>query len=43
MSKITKTAFKIHESYPKHKMIMDPQSHRLAHPVYKIKDIETIS
>jgi len=27
---------------PKFKMILNPQSYRMAHPVYKLSDIETI-
>lgn len=35
-------AKKLIETLPKHKMIMDPKSYRMAHPVYKMRDIETI-
>jgi hypothetical protein len=30
------------KSLPKFKMIMNPQSYRMAHPVYKLQDIEDI-
>ena len=31
------------KSLPKFKMIMNPQSYRMAHAVYKLKDIEHIT
>lgn len=27
---------------PKHKLVLNPQSYRMAHPVYKLKDIEDV-
>ena len=30
------------KTLPKFKMVLDPTSYRLAHPVYKLSDIETI-
>lgn len=30
------------KTLPKFKMILNPQSYRMAHPVYKLSDIETI-
>ena len=30
------------KSLPKFKMILNPQSYRMAHPIYKLQDIETI-
>ena len=27
---------------PKHKLVLDPRSHRMPHPTYDVKDIETI-
>lgn len=30
------------EKLPKHKMVMDPRSYRMAHPVYSMSDIENI-
>ena len=42
MSGPQKVAYKVAESFPKHKMIIDPQCHRLAHPVYSMRDIEVI-
>jgi len=30
------------KTIPKYKMILDPKSHRMAHPVYKLSDIESI-
>lgn len=37
------SAKKLLEQLPKHKMILDPKSYRMAHPVYSLKDIETIA
>ena len=31
------------KSIPKFKLVMNPKSYRMAHPIYKIQDIETIS
>ena len=33
---------KLFEKLPKHKMIMDPKSYRMIHPVYSMREIETI-
>ena len=33
---------KWYEKLPKHKMILDTKSHRMIHPVYSLKDIETV-
>ena len=33
---------KLIEKLPKHKMIMDPKSYRMIHPVYSMREIETI-
>lgn len=30
------------EKLPKHRMVMDPKSYRMAHPVYSMQDIEHI-
>ena len=30
------------EKLPKHKLIMNPTSYRMAHPVYKLQDIEGV-
>lgn len=35
-------ASKIFSSWPKHKVLLDPTSYRMAHPVYKLQDIEQI-
>ena len=42
MSEGAKRVVKIFEKFPKHKMIMDPKGHRMAHPVYSMRDIEVI-
>eukprot|EP00347_Sterkiella_histriomuscorum_P010591 403375688 len=36
------TAKKWMEQLPKHKMVLDPKSYRMAHPVYSMRDIETV-
>ncbi len=33
---------KWYEKLPKHKMILNPKSYRMAHPVYSLNDIEKI-
>jgi hypothetical protein len=33
---------KWYQKLPKHKMILDIKSHRMVHPVYSLKDIETV-
>lgn len=38
-----KISFNVAKTFPKHKMIMDPKNHRLAHPVYALRDIEEIA
>lgn len=30
------------DKLPKHKMVLDPKSYRMAHPVYAMKDLEKI-
>lgn len=35
-------AKKLADRLPKHKMIMDPKSYRMVHPVYQSRDIEII-
>lgn len=30
------------DKMPKHKMLLDPKSYRMAHPVYAMKDLEKI-
>lgn len=36
------TGYRLLEKLPKHKMVMDPKSYRMAHPVYSMQDIEKI-
>ena len=31
------------DKMPKHKMVMNPKSHRMAHPIYSMKELEKIS
>jgi len=35
-------AKKLLEQLPKHKMVLDPKSYKMAHPVYSLQDIEHI-
>jgi threonyl-tRNA synthetase len=33
---------KMMDKLPKHKFVMDPKSYRMAHPIYALKDIESV-
>jgi hypothetical protein len=40
---MTGQAMRLIDKLPKHKMVMDPKSYRMIHPVYSMRDIETVS